>query len=47
MLDGLIVVFAYIVGHYMGWRAGIEQTERRWSDAVKKAEYQRKEGAIR
>lgn len=23
-----------IVGHYLGWRDGVRDTERRWSDAV-------------
>lgn len=38
MIGGLLVLFAYAVGHYMGWRAGIEVTERRWSEAVRRKE---------
>lgn len=37
----LAVLIAFGGGFYLGYENGVKETERRWSEAVAKANYQR------
>ena len=51
MVDGVVIVFVILVGLVavalleFGYRRGVKETEKRWSDAVTRADYHRKQEA--
>lgn len=44
MIGVMIGILAYGAGWFTGYYFGVAETERRWSDAVSKAEWHRKHG---
>lgn len=47
IVAGICAGLAYVVGGWLGYERGVRETEQRWSEAVAKADYDRRYGKDR